>query len=308
MKTNNTFPITVWGELFNDFRQIEHVHVDSSAERLDITIKEREGVLQVTREELDDALYKFNGNPKEVATSFLKKHGVLVPYQDTLVGYFDIQAYSNFIEKTGIEEAIRRLSHFFSYTSGYDRTDFLAVKLDHWILSDSIILVVDTNRHPLFSGSLEVFLGTCSLIMRDAMIHHGFLLRGAIGGGYFYKDGEIMVSSGLVDAALYEKEQDWLGAVLTPKALQIVEKAKEFEIKHNGETRIDFSSKRFNSFVRYGIIPWKPDGRLEEKPHETYYIKPFEMADDNWASKYLPDYFDKRSTKISKSHCLYAQE
>lgn len=163
MKIDNTFPIKVWGEIFNDFRQTEHVHVDSSAERLDITIREREGVLQVTREELDDSLYKFNGNPKEVATSFLKKHGVLVYYQDTLVGYFDIQAYSYFIEETRIEEAILKLSRFFSSTSGSASTDILAVKLNHWILSDSIILVVDTNHHPLFEGSLVAFLSICSV-------------------------------------------------------------------------------------------------------------------------------------------------
>lgn len=189
MKIDNTFPIKVWGEIFNDFRQTEHVHVDSSAERLDITIREREGVLQVTREELDDSLYKFNGNPKEVATSFLKKHGVLVYYQDTLVGYFDIQAYSYFIEETRIEEAILKLSRFFSSTSGSASTDILAVKLNHWILSDSIILVVDTNHHPLFKGSLVAFLSICYVIMQDAM-KHGFPLRVAIGGGNFYKDGE----------------------------------------------------------------------------------------------------------------------
>lgn len=34
------------------------MHVDTSAERLTITIKEREDILQATREELDDTLYK----------------------------------------------------------------------------------------------------------------------------------------------------------------------------------------------------------------------------------------------------------
>lgn len=305
MKIDNTFPLEVWREIFEDFRQVKQVRANSSAERLDITIRGREGILRVTQEELDEYLYKFNGNPKEVATYLLKKHGVLVYYQDTLVGFFDIQAYSYFIKETKIEEAIQRISLFFSNTISTAGTDIFDVKLDHWILSDSIVLVVDTNRSPLFAGSLEVFLGTCSMIMQNAM-KHGFPLRGAVGGGDFYKDGEIMVSSGLVDAALYEKTQDWLGAILTPKALQIVEKAKEFEIRHKGETRIDFSLEKFKAFVRYGVIPWKLEARVE-KPKETYYIKPFEMAYENWASKYLPNYFDDTS-KINNSHCLYAQE
>lgn len=120
-----------------------------------------------------------------------------------------------------------------------------------------------------------------------------------------------MVSSALVDAARYEKEQEWLGAVLTPKALQLVEKAKEFEIKFKGETRIDFSSDRFKPFVRYGAIPWKQkDRRYLIKPDKTYYIKPFDMAEEDWHKKYLPNYFDVEEKKemINNSHCLYAQK
>lgn len=303
--SDSSLPVESWREIFNDFQQVKHVKADSSAERLDIIIHGRDAILQATAEELDDALSKFKGNPHEVATSFLKNHGVLVYYQNTLVGFFDIQAYSKFIEGTRIEEAIQKINNCFSEIKSTAMTDILAVKLDHWILSDSIILVVDTNRHPLFSGSLEVFLGTCSMIMEGA-ISHNFPLRGAIGGGSFYKDGEMMVSSALVDAAMYEKEQNWLGAVLTPKAIQLVEKAKEFEIKHKGKSGIDFSSDRFKPFVRYGVIPWKSDGRDMEKPCETYYIKPFNMTDNDWASKFLPDYF-KDQAKIDNSHCLYAQ-
>lgn len=309
MVTEYTYSIEVWGEVFKQFRQVERARVDSSAERLDVTIRNRQDILQVSREELDDILYKFNGNPKEVVTYYLKKNGVIIYYQDTLVGFFDIIGYSSFIEKTPIEEAIRKMSTFFKDTGSIARADILAVKLDHWILSDTVIIVVDTNRHPLFSGSLEVFLGTCSMIMEDGM-RNRFPLRGAVGGGDFYKDGEVMVSSAVVDAAKYEKEQEWLGAVLTPKALQLIEKAKEFEIGLKGETRIDFSSDRFKPFVRYGTIPWKHGEdhlMTKTKPDETYYIKPFDMAEEEWAVKYLPDFFNDRA-KINNSHCLYAQK
>lgn len=296
-----------WEEVFRQFRQIENVKVDSAKELLYVTVKDRKDDLRFSREDLDDILYKFNGNPHEVITYYLKKNGVIVYYQDTLVGFFDIIGYSSFIEKNPIEETISKISDFFKSTSSIAKTDIFAVKLEHWILSDAIIIVVDTNRHPLFSGSLEFFLGTCSMIMADGMKNR-FPIRGAIGGGDFYKDGEVMVSSALVDAASYEKEQEWLGAVLTPTALKLVEKAKELESGLKGKTRIDFSSDRFNHFVRYGTIHWK-DGencRLDK----TYYIKPFDMAEADWADKYLPDYFDKAKKKemINNSHCLYAQK
>ncbi len=72
--------------------------------------------------------------------------------------------------------------------------------------------------------TIKWFLATCSMIMRLSMMSH-FPLRGAIGGGDFYKDGEIIVSSALVDAHDHEIKQDWLGAVLTPSALKLIEKA-----------------------------------------------------------------------------------
>ena len=231
---------------------------------------------------------------------------MIVYYHDTLVAFFDIIGYSSYLKKTPIEDAIRKISKFFRDTGSSAGTDILAVKFDHWILSDAVIIVVDTNRHPLFSGSLEFFLGTCSTILEDGM-RNGFPLRGAIGGGDFYKDGEVMVSSALVDAASYEKEQEWLGAILTPKALQLVEKAKEFEIGLKGETQIDFSSDRFKPFVRYGKIPWKHG---ENKPDETYYIKPHGMAYEDWDKKYLPDYFNQNEKRemINNSQCLYTKK
>ena len=302
---NNDYNHTAefWATIIRDFQQIERAMPIFDADRIDIKIKGRQDILQASNEELDDLLSKFNGNPHEVVASFLKKHGILVVYQDTLVGFFDIQGYSEYIKKTDLEPVIQKINSFISRVRSSAGTDAFAVKIDHWILSDSVIIVVDTNRHPLFAGSLEVFLATCSMIMYDA-ITTGFAIRGAVGGGYFYKDGEMMVSSALVDAALYEKEQNWLGAVLTPMAVKLVEKAQAYEIKIKGQTKIDLN--QLTPYIRYGAIPWKQNGRALDKPHETFYIKPFEMADKDWATKYLPPYFNDK-VKIDNSHCLYGE-
>lgn len=311
MREQNAMNIELWRQIFKDFRQVNDVSIDSSAERLDIVIQGHNEILHATLKELNGSLHDFSSSPHEVVTSFLKKHRILVYYQNTIVGFFDIQAYSEFIEHTGMVEAVNKITHCFQGIIAMAATNAFAVKLDQWILSDSIIIVIDTNRHPLFSGSLMVFLQTCSMIMRTSMIN-GFPLRGAIGGGDFYKDGEIMVSSALVDAATYEKQQDWLGAVLTPCALEIIEKAKKYEIMREGKTKIDFSSNDINFCVRYGVIPWKPTSNYakREDSHQMYYIKPC-MADitdeakHNWASTFLPPYF-KAPLKIENSHPLYA--
>jgi len=305
MNKNTTLPLGLWRQIFvAACQQVERAEIDPSADLLNIIVKGRTKALKITGRELDDDLHKFNNSVQEVVILFMKKHRVLVIYQNTLVGFFDIQAYSNFIQsEINLKDAIWKINNLISEIRSAANTDILDVKLDCWILSDSIILVVDTERSRLFAGSIEWFLGTCSVIMADAM-RHGFPLRGAIGGGDFYKDGELMVSSALVDAARYEKEQNWLGAVLTPTALDLLKQVKEFGTRLEGKTDIDFSSHKFKPFIRYGEIHWKKNGSNITKPYEGYYIKPFDMADPKWASKYLPAYFEDKEGKIENSHCL----
>ncbi len=168
---------TVWRKEFKKFSQVESVSINSSAGRLDETIKNRkEGILQVTHKELDDIQCKFNGNLYSGVIDYLTKKGVIVYYKDTLVAYFDIIGYSSYIATPNEDDKIHKISEFFNAIKNTANTNFLAVKFDYWILSDAVIIVVDNNRHPLFCGSLEYFLGTCSDILRYSM-REGFPLK-----------------------------------------------------------------------------------------------------------------------------------
>ena len=99
--------------------------------------------------------------------------------------------------------------------------------------------------------------------------------------------------------------------MLTPTAKtlvdQAIEQVKEDEIKLKGKTEGDILLDRFNTFIRYGKIPWKANDNNITKPSVWYYIKPYNMTDPKWAS-HLPDYFEDRDGKIENSHCLYGQE
>jgi len=308
MNKDNSFPLDLWCQIFKTVcQQVERTEINSAKNRINIFVKGQSEPLQFTHNELDAASLIFNNNVVEVVHSLMKEKGVLVIYKNTLVGFFDIQAYSDFIDKTSFTDTVWKTNKLVSSIKSAANTDVHGVKFDCWILSDSIILVIDTERSRLFAGSIEFFLGTCSVIMANAM-RERLPLRGAIGGGDFFKDGEIMVSSALVDAAHYEKEQNWLGAVLTPTAVILIEKAMENEIKlkDNTITTIDFLSDRFNSFVKHGEIPWKKrDSRTN--PNELYYIKPFQMSDKDWNFNYLPPYF-KDDEKVKNSICLYGQK
>jgi len=112
MQNNYSHDGEFWAARFREFQQVEFAKYIFDTEVVHIKIKGRDKLLQATQEELDDSLHKFNSNPHEVVTYFLKKNGILVYYQDTLVGFFDIQAYSNYIKETSTEEAIRRISKF----------------------------------------------------------------------------------------------------------------------------------------------------------------------------------------------------
>lgn len=298
----SSYELRVWKAVFETYHQVEYANERSSHLTLEVKLQGRD-VITFSQEQLDDELYRFNGNPREVASYFLRRHGVIVYYQDTLVGFFDIQGYKSFLDSSEFDECIRRLEPFI-HSLAISDTDMQGLKLDHWILSDSIVVVIDTNRSSLNLQSLQLFFYKCSQIMATAM-ENGFPLRGAIGGGDFYKDAELMVSTALVDAAKYEKVQNWLGAVITPTAFKLMEQARE---RADDEMPIAPSCGSFPRQIRDGNIPWKPckenEAKLIKLP-SMYYIKPC-MANDNWRN-HLPDYF-KIDDKVSNSDILYSVE
>jgi hypothetical protein len=258
-----------------------------------------EGKFNISKNDLDDELYKFSANPRRVARHFLEKHGLLISYENTLVAFLDIQAYSAFIEKNSFYEIEGKVKYLFEVLTSKADTDFAAVKLDHWILSDSIIITIDTTVHPLFRGSLQLFFWTCSMILDTAM-RNGFPLRGAVGGGYFYKDDELLISSALIDAAKYEKLQNWYGAVLTPNATELL-------FKHDTNFKNEYSEiPDYNEYLRLGEIPWKENQHALAVQIESYYINPI-MCDLNWEKKYIPKHFElsKCKEKIKHSDILY---
>lgn len=170
--------------------------------------------------------------------------------KETIIAFFDIYGFSTFIEdeKKSMEDKISALEKFLERVKNDARsmlgnTDGEDVKFKIEIFSDSIIFKLDTY---LDETSIDFFLLICSVLMFRG-IRAGFPLRGAIGGGSYYKKNDVLVSSALVDAVKFEKVQDWFGTVITPKALKIIkDKYPVFE-------------SEVIEVVKYGTIPWKDD-------------------------------------------------
>lgn len=214
-------------------------------------------------------------------------------FTDTLVAYFDIQGYSSFIQndKVSFEKKLQQIKRLYEMHKSTSSTDFLAVKLHTWIISDSIILAIDTQRHPLFQGSVNVFLMTCSAILGDSMLSK-FPLRGAIGAGNFYKSDDILLSDALVDAVNFEKIQDWYGVLLTNKATTLIERKIPPFFSPPNESL---------DYVEKGPVPIKGHGFVEYR-----YIKPFRRI-PQWEKHCIPDHFckEKAKIKIENSKVLY---
>lgn len=299
-------PLKEWEEAFKDFDQVKKIIPNQSAETLLLTLfvpdestpsKQIELEKLITQDELEDTLYKFNDNPIEVVKYFLREWGILVYIKETLVAFFDIYAYSAFIEKNPMDKCILEVGGLFKKIKKDAYSFHQDIKLKHWILSDSIIVTPDISSYPLKRESIDLFLMISSALMYRGM-RNGFPLRGAIGGGGFYKDGEIIVSSALVDACKYEKKQNWFGTVITPNAMNIINKydpgfTSEFDKVDN-----------LRKYVRKGVIPWKE--KTLELPKELFYIISHKLFTKDW-TEYLPDYLrsKKKLEIIENSHCIY---
>jgi hypothetical protein len=290
-----------WESIIRSYHLVEKATVCDD-QFVDIEFRNPIPNLRVSADDLNKSLSQAPGNALKVMVDLFTSHGIIKHYKETLLAFFDIQAYSAFINKETTDDAIWKVNRFMSGIRNVSRTDIGGTKFDFMVLSDSVILVVDTMRAPLFTGSVVTLLMTCSLILEEAM-EIKLPLRGAVGGGDFFSDGEMLISTALVDAASYEKKQDWFGAIITPTAMKLIEGAEK---NSRGES-FDINSPGVKDYVRKGQIPWKKGFENSPPLNPAYFIKPYRMNEKEWDTKYIPDYFNCPE-KIENSRCLYQED
>jgi len=247
-------------------------------------------------ESLDDQLYKLQYDPQNVVKYILSTLGAPTIMKSTLVALFDIQAYSCFVENNEVDDCAAKIRSLFERVKVTTNTKGRGSQILHWVFSDSILVTIDTSCFRLNREYIKIFFATCSAILGDAM-RCGLPLRGAVGGGDLFKDGSILVSTGLTDAAKFEKNQDWLGAVVTPQAVKIIDQHFPDFSKSAA-----FEDANLNQFLRYGKIPWKLNYHMES---DYFFVKPW-INDPKWKERYLPSYFNIGS-KTSHSEELYGK-
>lgn len=219
-------------------------------------------------------------------------------FSETLVAFFDIQGYSTFVSNHSKSEVIKKTKELVSSNLNTAQTNFGGVKFESLVLSDSLIIVVDTKRHPIFKGSVHLLLVTCSSILAQSLKIYKIPLRGAIGGGWYFKEGDILASSALVEAASFERAQDWYGMVIAPAAEKLILQA------YNGvEGEL---LKQNDGFLKKGLVPWKDKYKPKyDKRGEYYFVEPFKSYFGNLKELEFPNWFQKDSVKVKNSEKLY---
>ena len=167
------------------------------------------------------------------------------------VAFLDILGFSRIVANDSFHE------RFESYIE-IIRTavTFPGSNLEFEITSDSVVIY----SNGLKLSYLQNLLSAVSTISFRLLTEIQIPVRGAISAGKYWrfdsKDGHLMFSGApIIDAVEYEKEQSWIGVVLTPKALEY---APELQDLHYIPQNIDQKEAHaLHSKMPWPLLVWR---------------------------------------------------
>lgn len=190
--------------------------------------------------------------------------------------------YVAFIDLLGFSELVKRIDFgesFDQYTEIIETNlESKDINLQYIIFSDSIII----NTGDIVVEQLNFLIQSISQLSYQLLIEMNLPLCGSISVGEFSRKkdnkGNVMIAGPpIVDAVHYEKQQDWIGCMLTPKV-----------IKQNPELRTttlispEVSPEEIYSYFKYS----KYTQRYEKIPFrdstfDGYALLPQSKKEDN---------------------------
>ncbi len=140
-------------------------------------------------------------------------------FQKRWISYFDLLGFSDLVQTKG------ELDVFITITTALEEFGRKRNPNDHFVervwFSDSFILysqgASDIDFSYLEQASRHFFL---SLIQKEIPV------RGALACGEVYADKDNNIIKGLLEAYKYAENQDWIGLILTPTAVQRMEEIR----------------------------------------------------------------------------------
>jgi len=138
------------------------------------------------------------------------------------VAFIDILGFSNIIQRDGFPRLIQQ------YKDGLiDVVRKQSNDIEYVIFSDSIIFCSENDTIEDFIGIIK----SCSEILYS-FLRSGIPIRGCVSYGEYYftpkkEHGAIIAGRPIIDAFQYEKQQNWVGIIISPT---VIEKFPNLEI------------------------------------------------------------------------------
>ncbi len=117
--------------------------------------------------------------------------------------------------KTVIQDWVDLVTHFEEEARGSH--------VQAWAFSDTIIATLESDDLDSSKAPIPVIVELLAKLFTDAL-ESGFLLRGAISRGLFYRERPMIIGPAVDDAAEWYEAAEWMGIMLTPQTSFFVDK------------------------------------------------------------------------------------
>lgn len=177
------------------------------------------------------------------------------------VALLDVLGFSALVASDAAGQRIER------YLSCLHRAIGGTTPVDYVVFSDSIVLTVEGED----DNSLITMAAACSRLMGE-LLTESISIRGAISHGHFVRSavGQSVFVAGraVIDAYRFEQQQDWIGVMIAPSALERVTDLDQ-RCQLQGHTAVDAFRAiepriRWVAFIQHSYdIPFHGGGRLD---------------------------------------------
>ncbi len=213
-------------------------------------------------------------------------------YQDTydqyFVAYFDFLGFKEYVKNTSLASVLflyrDAIKNIYRKTGGYYDPDTMIYQ---WF-SDTFLFCVKLEQDDVEKPFMDIYR-LSTTFFRD-MICKGIPLRGALtlGGCYADTEHDIFLGEAIIEAYDYAENQNWIGFVLTPEILPLLEQHKceeliglvgrtyaEYEVPYRGDEkrkllawRLDKYNKNTNIKTTGDYYLWNALVQMEQEAPE----------------------------------------
>lgn len=194
------------------------------------------------------------------------------------VALFDILGFKSLREKLGTYKLAEKYEYFASTTLEYAAANSIDIKnrkplqnefsCEKRIFSDTVLFIRQNNT----LNDLIAILLTSYYALGHSLSGSKMALRGAIGYGDIYVNGDIIVGSAVEDAAQYYEKQNWAGCMLTLECQKFITEKSNYlselkRCKKLAESEPNEENRNKYNLLANLIVPYDIPNKIAELNH-----------------------------------------